>query len=94
MKVFIKLALASAFVFGSLTSVSAAEYTQGVIKKVNMKLGKVTIKHGELKNLDMPGMTMVFRTANKDMLEKMKAGTKIQFIADRVKGKLTVVEVK
>jgi len=76
------------------TASFATEYTKGVVKKVDMKAGKVTIIHEELTNLDMPAMTMVFRTADPAMLEKMKAGADIEFVADRVKGKLTVVELK
>ena len=73
---------------------SNVEYTKGTVKKINSKSGKVTIIHEELTNLGMPAMTMVFRVAEADMLEKMNAGDEIQFIADRVKGKLTVIQVK
>ena len=72
----------------------ATEYTKGKVKKVDMKAGKVTIIHEELANLDMPAMTMVFRTVDPAMLEKMNPGDDIEFIADRVKGKLTVTELK
>lgn len=76
------------------TASFATEYTKGVVKKINLKAGKVTIIHEELINLDMPAMTMVFRAADPAMLEKMKAGDAIEFVADRVKGKLTVTELK
>jgi Cu/Ag efflux protein CusF len=72
----------------------ATEYTKGTVKKINMKAKKVTVIHEELINLDMPAMTMVFRVASPDMLEKMKAGDKIEFVADRVKGKLTITDLK
>jgi Cu/Ag efflux protein CusF len=72
----------------------ATEYTKGKVKKVDMKAGKVTIIHEELTNLDRPAMTMVFRAADPAMLEKMNPGDDIEFIADRVKGKLTVTELK
>ncbi|MBU2484188.1 MAG: copper-binding protein, partial [Alphaproteobacteria bacterium] len=44
--------------------------------------------------LDMPAMTMVFRLADEAMLERMKEGDEIEFIADRVNGKLMVTELK
>ena len=94
MKQILKLAFAIGLVFAAISGVNATEYTKGVIKKINMKAGKVTIIHEELKNLDMPAMTMVFRTADKSMLENLKKGEKIEFVAQRVKGKLTVTEVK
>ncbi|MBB3995520.1 putative cupredoxin-like copper-binding protein [Sulfitobacter undariae] len=68
-------------------------YTSGTIKKVDAKSGKVTINHGPLLNLDMPAMTMVFR-ADEALLAKMSAGQAIEFVAEPVKGKLTVVQVK
>jgi Cu/Ag efflux protein CusF len=72
----------------------AAEYTKGVIKKVDAKSGKVTVKHEELKDLGMPAMTMVFRAKDEEQLGKLKPGQNIQFMVERVKGKLTLVEVK
>ncbi len=72
---------------------TVAEYTKGKVKKINEKTGKVTIVHGPLVKLDMPAMTMVFR-AEKAMIAKMSVGQDIEFVADRVKGKLTVVELK
>jgi uncharacterized cupredoxin-like copper-binding protein len=72
---------------------AAVEYATGKIKKINKKSGKVTIIHGPLVSLDMPAMTMVFR-ADEAMIAKMSEGQNIEFVADRVKGKLTVVEMK
>lgn len=94
MEVFKKLALAIAISTVTITGAFAEEFTKGVVKKVNDKNGKVSIAHEELKNLEMPAMTMVFRTADEAMLESLKAGQEIEFIAERVKGKLTVVKIK
>ncbi|AKI03129.1 hypothetical protein IMCC20628_04457 [Hoeflea sp. IMCC20628] len=88
------LALASMIAMTGVTAAFATEYTKGVVKKVDMKAGKVTIIHEELANLEMPAMTMVFRTVDPAMLERMKPGDNVEFIADRVKGKLTVTELK
>ncbi|WP_448325939.1 copper-binding protein [Sulfitobacter sp. M13] len=69
------------------------EYSTGSIKKIDAKAGKVTISHGPLVNLDMPAMTMVFR-ADEVLIAKMAEGQDIEFVADRVKGKLTVTTIK
>ena len=69
-------------------------YTAGVVKKVKPEDGKVTIIHEELVALDMPAMTMVFRTATPEMLEKLEPGQEIEFVAERVNGKLTVTKIK
>jgi Cu/Ag efflux protein CusF len=68
--------------------------TDGEVKKVDKDAGKLTIKHGPLTNLDMPGMTMVFRVKDPAMLDQVKEGDKIRFVADRVNGAITVVELK
>lgn len=75
-------------------AVAAQEYTAGEITKIDAAQKKITIKHGELKNLGMPGMTMVFAAGDDAMLTKVKAGQKIQFTADKVNGRLTVTSIK
>lgn len=78
---------------GEKVAQAVVEYTTGKIKKIDAKAGKVTIIHGPLVTLDMPAMTMVFR-ADQAMIAKMSEGQDIEFVADRVKGKLTVTELK
>ena len=53
-----------------------ASMTDGEIRKVDKEAGKVTIKHGEIKNLDMPGMTMIFTAKEKSLLERCKPVTR------------------
>lgn len=94
MKSIIKVTLAAAISFGSLIAANAQEFTKGTVKEVKADQEKVTITHEELKNLDMPAMTMVFSVADPAMLEQMQAGSDIEFVAERVRGKLTVTELK
>ena len=94
MKTLIKLALASVLALGTAYGALAAEFTKGTVKKVDAKAKKVTLIHEELKNLDMPAMTMVFRVKDDALLEKLKEGASVEFVAERVDGKLTVTEVK
>lgn len=75
-------------------SAQAAEFTKGTVKKLDSSAKKVTIAHEDLKNLDMPAMTMVFRVKDEAVLAKLKEGAAIEFVADRVDGKLTVTEIK
>jgi Cu/Ag efflux protein CusF len=72
----------------------AAEMTDGTIKKIDAAQNKVTIKHAELKALDMPSMTMVFFAGEGVDIAKLKVGQKIKFAADRVNGRITVTEIK
>ncbi|WAJ31233.1 copper-binding protein [Antarcticirhabdus aurantiaca] len=73
---------------------AAAEFTKGTVTKVDTKQKKVTVDHEPLANLDMPAMKMVFNVADEAMLSEVSAGKSIQFVAERVKGKLTIVDIK
>ena len=66
--------------------------SQGTITKIDTKWKKVTIDHGPLENLDMPAMKMVFDYAE-GMMDGLEVGSKVAFVADRVKGKLAVTEI-
>jgi Cu(I)/Ag(I) efflux system periplasmic protein CusF len=68
--------------------------TEGEVRKVDKSAGKITIKHGPLIKLEMPAMTMVFRVADSKMLDQVKPGDKIKFVADKVNGTLTVVALE
>ena len=72
----------------------AASMTEGEVKKVDLEAGKVTIKHGPIKNMDMPGMTMVFTAKDKGLLANVKPGDKIQFMVVNEGGKMVVTEIQ
>ena len=72
---------------------AATDLAIGEVRKVDMAQGKVTLKHGAIKNLDMPPMTMVFVVKDKAMLDGVKLGDKVKFKAADENGKLTVVEM-
>ncbi|MDX0906314.1 hypothetical protein GOL75_14265 [Sinorhizobium medicae] len=94
MKSLIKLTLATALALGTVSGAFAQEFTKATVKKVDAKAKKVTLIHEELKSLEMPAMTMVFRVQDDAILEKLKEGANVEFVAERVNGKLTVTQVK
>lgn len=94
MKIAIKIVVAAMLLLGTAFGTLAQEFTKGVVNKVDAKAKKVTIKHEDLKNLDMPAMTMVFRVEDPALLQKLKEGAAIEFVAERVNGKLAVTQVK
>jgi Cu(I)/Ag(I) efflux system protein CusF len=67
-----------------------AQPVDAEVRKVDAAQGKVTLKHGEIRKLDMPPMTMVFRVANPAMLDGLKAGDKVRVEVDKVDGQYTV----
>ena len=65
----------------------------GEVRRIDNDQGKVTLKHGPIASLDMPGMTMVFIVKDKAMLDTLKAGDKIKFTVINDSGKYTVTEI-
>jgi Cu(I)/Ag(I) efflux system protein CusF len=76
------------------TAAASNSMSTGEVKKVDKSAGKVTIKHGPLKNIGMDAMTMVFRVKEPSMLEQVKAGDKINFVAEEPNGQLTVTKLE
>jgi Cu/Ag efflux protein CusF len=72
----------------------SADFTDGEVRTVYKDEGKITIKHGEIKNLNMSAMTMVFMVSDKSLLNKIKAGDKIKFKAISKNGELVVTEIQ
>jgi len=94
MRILLKSALAAMLGLGLSVGALATDYTKGEVKKINEAQKKLTIKHEELKSLEMPPMTMVFVVADAAMLGKVKVGQMIEFVAERVNGRLTVTAIK
>lgn len=78
----------------SLPVIAAGEMTEGEVRKIDKENGKLTLKHGEIKNLDMPSMTMVFKVREPAMLDKVKPGDKVRFKAEKEGSTFVVTEVE
>lgn len=74
-------------------AVRTGDYVDGEVRKIDKDAKKLTIKHGEIKNLDMPAMTMVFRLDDTAMLDTLKVGDKIRFKAVSDKGAFVIAEL-
>lgn len=73
---------------------AAAEMTEGEIRKIDTAAGTMTIRHGEIKNLGMPPMTMVFKAKSDALFAKVKVGDKVRFTAEATPaGALVVTDV-
>ena len=72
----------------------ADDLTDGEVRKIDLEAGKVTLKHADIKSLDMPAMTMVFAVKDKAMLDKLKTGDKVKFKVVNDGGKFTVTEIQ
>ena len=73
---------------------AAADMTDAEVRKVDKENKKLTLKHGEIKNLDMPPMTMVFQVRDAALLDRIKAGDKVRFKAEKADGGYTVTAIE
>jgi len=67
---------------------------EGEIKKINRDSKKITIKHGDIQSLDMPGMTMVFQIRDTSLLETFKADDKVKFVIEKLDGAFVVTSMQ
>ena len=72
---------------------ASSEMAEGEIRKVDIENQKVTIKHGVIKTLDMPAMTMVFQVKDAALLNNVKAGDKVRFKAEPAGGSAVVTDI-
>jgi Cu/Ag efflux protein CusF len=73
---------------------TASAMSSGEVRKVDKVAKKITLKHGEVKNLGMPPMTMAYGVKDQDMLDKVKAGDKVLFSAADTNGALTITAIE
>jgi Cu(I)/Ag(I) efflux system periplasmic protein CusF len=72
----------------------AADMTDAEVRKIDKGAAKITLKHAEIKNLDMPPMTMVFTVKDKALLDSVQTGDKVRFKAVNEAGKYTVTDLQ
>ena len=94
MKKFITAAALVLAAASGLAQTAAPDMAEAEIRKVDRDARKVTLKHGPIKSLDMPPMTMVFQVRDVKMLDNLKAGDKVRFSADQQQGAYVVTAVE
>ena len=70
------------------------EMTEGEVRKIDADTKKITLKHGEIKNLGMPGMTMVFQVQDPAMLDTVKTGDKVRFNVEKAGGAMVITRIE
>ncbi len=72
----------------------ASALSEGVVRKIDVANGKITLKHGPIVNLDMPPMSMVFRVQPPELLSGIKVGDKVKFHVENIDGTYTVTAIQ
>jgi Cu(I)/Ag(I) efflux system periplasmic protein CusF len=78
----------------AMPAAPAADVVDGEVRNVDKGAGTITLKHGDIKNLNMSGMTMVFRAKDPAMLATVKTGDKVKFKAAMAGDVLLVTELQ
>jgi Cu/Ag efflux protein CusF len=87
--------MAASFFSFSAAAWAASATANGEVKKVDAAAGKITIKHGPIKALDMDDpMTMVYRVKDSAMLKSVKVGDKVKFELDQDSNGYTVTKIQ
>ncbi len=86
--------LAMGMTVGLVQAQSADEMTHGEVRRVDKGGSRITLRHEEIKNLEMPPMTMVFRVSDPAMLDQVKVGDKVKFTAQDLKGAITLMKLE
>lgn len=89
-----QIVLLGSLVATGMVQAQASELAEGEVRKIDKDAGKLTLKHGPIKHMDMPGMTMVFQVNDKSLLDKVKVGEKIRFQLVSEQGRYVVTEIQ
>jgi len=79
---------------GSMGAAQSASKIDGEIRKIDKTAGKLAIKHGEIKQMGMPPMTMMFPVKDKALLDKVKEGDKVLFSLASEGGNMVVTAIE
>jgi Cu(I)/Ag(I) efflux system protein CusF len=88
--------MAASLLLGASAAFAQASTVNGEVRKIDETAGKITLKHGPIKSLDMDedSMTMVFRVQDPAMLKQVKVGDKVQFEAERAPAGITITRMQ
>jgi len=78
----------------AVPAAAALALSDGEVRRIDKATGRITLRHGEIRNLDMPPMTMVFTVRDKAMLDRVQVGEKVQFRVVDEGGKYVVTEIQ
>lgn len=78
----------------SVAQADAASLADAEVRRVDKDAGKITLKHGYIKSLGMPPMTMVFQVKDRAFLDRVKEGDKVRFAAEEKSGAYVVTAIE
>jgi len=71
-----------------------SEWVDGEVRRLDREQGRVTLRHGDIRSLDMPPMTIVFHVSDSRLIESLAPGDTVRFrvIAEGTRYRITALE--
>ncbi|HET9644680.1 MAG TPA: copper-binding protein [Burkholderiaceae bacterium] len=92
---YLRRSLATLLALGpAVAAVAQAAFAEGEVRKVDSAQQKVTLKHGEIKGLDIPAMSMAYRVKDPGQLMHIAAGDRVRFAIEKIDGTYTVTTIQ
>jgi Cu/Ag efflux protein CusF len=85
------IAAAALFTFSAFAA--AQPLVDAEVKKVDKPAARIQLKHGEIKQFDMPAMTGSYKVAEPSMLDKVQPGDHVRFSLDRLNNQYTITKI-
>ncbi len=79
---------------GTIDVAATADWTKGLIRRLDPANNRLTIQHEEIKSLEMPPMTMVFTVRDARMLDGLNASDRIEFQATAEGNRYVVTAIR
>ena len=77
-----------------LAQAAAKDLADGEVRRIDKANGKITLKHGEIKSVNMGPMTMAFTVKPPALLDNVAVGDKVKFAVEEVKGDYVVTSIQ
>ena len=85
---------AAALALFSCAAFAQSASADGEIRKIDAKVNRVIIKHGEWKGMDMQAMTMAFRVRDAAVLGGLKVADTVRFVVEKDGGDYVVTAIE
>jgi Cu/Ag efflux protein CusF len=85
------LAIAALVAFSAVASAQALVAAE--VKKVDKPQARITLRHDEIKQFDMPALTGTYKVSDPSMLDKVQPGDHVRFSLDRVNNQYTITRI-
>ena len=87
--------LLSAIALMLTTMIATAQVpVAGEVQKLDLTNQRITLKHGGIKQLDMPAMSLAFRVRDPKLLDGLTVGDRVRFVAEKLDGNYTVTSIQ